>query len=69
MPTQVRDAFRVLPWGNWTNNGTFLPSTTGSDVGVIFDANGPMQPQIISGTATETFYKLTINGTQQILFR
>lgn len=43
--------------GNWTNDGTFTPSTNT----VTFNSPAANVLQILSGSATHTFYNLTLN--------
>lgn len=47
--------------GNWTNNGTFSPSTNAADAGVTFNGTGPSQPQIIGGATADVFFRVVIN--------
>ncbi|MBY0434866.1 MAG: T9SS type A sorting domain-containing protein [Cyclobacteriaceae bacterium] len=47
--------------GDWTNNGTFTPSSNTGDAGVTFTGAGPTQPQIISGSSTDSFFRVVLN--------
>ena len=46
--------------GNWTNNGTFTSGGGGRTV--TFTGASPSQPQIISGTSSTSFNRMTVNS-------
>ena len=57
--TLTANTFGITVGGNWINNGTFTP--TAPAAGVTF--NSSTQSQTIGGTASTSFYRLTLNNT------
>lgn len=53
------DITTITVGGNWVNNNVFTAGTRT----VVFNGAGPNQPQTISGTSSDAFYNLTINGS------
>jgi hypothetical protein len=57
--TLTANGFDIAVGGNWTNNGTFTPTTPA--IGVTF--NGSTASQTIGGTSATSFYRMVLNNT------
>jgi len=55
------NSFNTSVGGDWTNNGTFTPGTS------TITLNGTSALQIISGSSSTSFYKLTLNNTSGLI--